>query len=34
VLANGGFPALVEAKVGFFQKLGDDVCGVGAYTPG
>ena len=23
----------VERKVGFFQKIGDDVCGVGAYSP-
>jgi signal transduction histidine kinase len=23
----------VERKVGFFQKVGDDVCGVGAYSP-
>jgi cytochrome c len=24
----------VEAKASFVQKLGDDVCGVGAYNPG
>ncbi len=23
----------VERKIGFFQKMGDDVCGVGAYSP-